>query len=132
MPQCCNDHEVLWLKLKPNRLPRGFCCIVIAVVYHPPGPDHHSFINHLFESMLIVKSLFSTCGFIVAGDFNRVKPGILQRHIRLKQLVKSATRGQAVLDLILTNMAHFYSPPMTFPPFGRLTTTQFYPYENAL
>ena len=89
MPQCFDDHEVLWLKLKPNRLPRGFCCIMIAVVYHPLGADHHSFINHLFESMLIVESLFPTCGFIVAGDFNRVKPGSLQHHFRLEQLVNT-------------------------------------------
>ena len=118
MPQCCDNHEVLWLKLKPNRLPRGFCCIMIAVVYHPPGADHHSFMNHLFESMSTVESLYPTCGFIVAGDFNRVKLGSLQRHFNLKQLVKSATRGQAILDLILTNMAQFYSPPTIFPPFG--------------
>ena len=105
MPQCCYE--------QPNRLPRGFCCIMIVVVYHQPGGDHRSFINHLFESMLIVESLFPTYGFIVAGDFNLVKP-----YFGLKQLVKSATRGQAILDLILTNMAHFYSPPMIFPPFG--------------
>ena len=55
--------------------------------------------------MSTVESLFPTCGFVVAGDFNRVKTGSLQRHFRLKQLVKSATRGQAILDLILTNMA---------------------------
>ena len=91
---------------------------MIAVVYHPPGADHNFFINHLFESMSTVESLFPTCGFIVAGDFNRVKTGSLQRHFRLKQLVKSATRGQAILDLILTNLAQFYSPPTIFPPFG--------------
>ena len=118
MPQCCDNHEILWLKLKPNRLPRGFCCIMIAVVYHPPGADHHSFMNHLFASMSTAESLYPTCGFIVAGDFNRVKLGSLQHHFNLKQLVKSATRGQAILDLILTSMAQFYSPPTIFPPFG--------------
>ena len=64
MPPCCDDHEVLWLKIKPNQLSRGFCCIKITVVYHSPGADHNSFINHLFESMSTDESLFPTCGFI--------------------------------------------------------------------
>ena len=29
--------EVLWLLLKPQRLPRPFSCIVMIVVYYPPG-----------------------------------------------------------------------------------------------
>ena len=36
----------------------------------------------------------------------------------LKDFGITAARGQAILDLILTNMAHFYSPPMIFPPLG--------------
>jgi hypothetical protein len=116
--QSFDDHEVLWVKLEPNRSPRGFSCIMVAVVYHPPGADQHSFMNRLFESMSTVESKYPNCGFIVAGDFNRAKPGSLQRYFRLKQMVKTATRGQAILDLILTNMAQFYSVPTIFPPFG--------------
>ena len=33
---CCEDHESLWLYLRPNRLPRGFSCIIAGVIYHPP------------------------------------------------------------------------------------------------
>ena len=25
---CCDVHEVLWIKLNPARLPRGFSCVV--------------------------------------------------------------------------------------------------------
>ena len=32
---CCNDHEVLWVKLRPKRLPRGFSSLIAKVVYHP-------------------------------------------------------------------------------------------------
>ena len=37
----CLDHlqhpvlEVLWVRLTPKRLPRGFPCLVIGVIYHP-------------------------------------------------------------------------------------------------
>ena len=33
--KCCDQHEILWVHLKPKRLPRGFSCIVLPVVYHP-------------------------------------------------------------------------------------------------
>ena len=115
---CCDQHEVLWIKLKPTRLPRGFTCIVIAVVYHPPGSDELSIINHLFQSISTAESSFPNCGLIIAGDFNRLKVGSLQRHFKLKQLVKSATRRQATLDLVLTNLHDYYSSAEILPPFG--------------
>ena len=31
--------EVLWIKLRPPRLPRGYTCIVLGIVYHPPSAD---------------------------------------------------------------------------------------------
>ena len=36
---CCDEHESLWLNLRPTRLPRGFSCIIAAVIYHPPMSD---------------------------------------------------------------------------------------------
>ena len=108
---CCQDHEIYWLKLIPKRLPRGFSCLIVAVVYHPPGADSQLITNHLFQSLSAAESTFPNCGLIVAGDFNHLNVDSLQRHFNLKQLVKSPTRGQATLDLILTNMAKFFSQP---------------------
>jgi hypothetical protein len=36
---CCQGHEIFWLKLNPIRLPLGYSCLIVAVVYHPPGAD---------------------------------------------------------------------------------------------
>ena len=33
---CCSEHEILWLHIKPRRLPREFSSIIVAVLYHPP------------------------------------------------------------------------------------------------
>ena len=33
--QCCNYHEIIWLKLDPPRTPRGFSCITFGLVYYP-------------------------------------------------------------------------------------------------
>lgn len=31
----CSEHEILGVKLRPRRLPRGFCALIVALVYHP-------------------------------------------------------------------------------------------------
>ena len=54
----------------------------------------------------------------MAGDFNRLDVKSIQRHFRLKQIVKKPTPKNAILDLVLTNMHAFYADPQHFPPFG--------------
>ena len=84
---CCDVHEVLWIKLNPARLPRGFSCVILAVVYYP-GPtspaecDAQLILNHLFDSLMKAQSLFSNCGLVVTGDFNRLKTSRLQNHFK--------------------------------------------------
>ena len=121
--RCCNDHEIIWLKLDPSRSPRGFSCILLAVVYYPgrnspAESDSQNLLNHLFDSLKSAESLYPNCGIIVTGDFNRLDICHLRNHFKLKQLVKFPTRGQATLDLILTNMGNHFSTPESFPPFG--------------
>ena len=74
--------------------------------------------DHLFQSLLLAESRFPNCALIVAGDFNRLDVKSIQRHFRLKQIVKKPTRKNAILDLVLTNMHGFYADPQHFPPFG--------------
>ena len=45
---CSEKHELLWLYLRPTRLPRGFSCIIVAVLYYPPGSDQDSILDHPF------------------------------------------------------------------------------------
>ncbi len=39
--------EVLWCKLSPRRLPRGFSYLVVGVVYHPLTADDEQMFNYL-------------------------------------------------------------------------------------
>ena len=55
---------------------------------------------------------------MVCGDFNRLNLQLIKNHYHLKQIVKVPTRKNAVLDLILTNLAVHYANPEAFPPFG--------------
>ena len=115
---CCDEHEGLWLHIRPNRLPRGFSCIIAAALYHPLKVDDRSFREHLFQSLSLVVSEYPNCGILVTGDFNRLDISGLLGHFRLKKIVKVPTRRDATLDLIMTNMHEHYSAPQAFPPFG--------------
>ena len=117
---CCDDHETLWVQLRPPRRPRGFSSLIAAVIYHPfwTKPENDLMRDHLFKSLSLAESKFPNCALIVAGDFNRLDVKSIQRHFRLKQIVKKPTRKNAILDLVLTNLHKFYDTPQSFPPFG--------------
>ena len=106
--------------MKPKSLPRGFSCIVLAVVYHPrqSTANDNSLRECLFDSLTKVEARLPSCALIICGDFNRFNTNSLTNHFRMKQIVKAPTRNDATLDLIITNLQAFYNDPATFPPFG--------------
>ena len=114
---CCTDHEILWVHLRPARLPRRFSCLIVTVLYHPPGVDIN-IREHLFNSLARAESIYPNCALIIAGDFNRLDVTRLKRHFHLKQIVKAPIRKDAILDLLLTNLHNHYDTPQIFPPFG--------------
>ena len=66
------DFEVLWVYVRPKRLPRGVPCIVIGTVYHPPSADDNSMIDHLSLSLTSMEGYYPGCGIFLTGDFNRL------------------------------------------------------------
>ena len=113
--------EVLWIVLRPERLPRPLSFIVVAVVYCPPWysvdlmRQLNLYLNHCLDW---VSCTYPNAGIFVAGDFNSFQTGSLCRNHRLKQVVRDATRGKATLDKILTNCAEYYLESRIFPPIG--------------
>ena len=55
----------------------------------------------------------------ITGDFNKLNLDPLCRQFGLRKCVKSPTRGNAILDQILTNMSHLFEPAQHLPPLGR-------------
>ena len=66
-----NEHDVLWIRLKPKKLPRKYSCIIIACIYHPPGADNGSLREYLITSLDTVLRRSPDCGVILSGDFNQ-------------------------------------------------------------
>ena len=100
--------EVLWIKTRPTRLPRGVPCVITDTLYHPPSASDDIILDYLAKSLTDLEGRYPECGIVLAGDFNRLKVSRLSHQFRMKQLVNLRTRGNQTLDLILTNLNRFY------------------------
>ncbi|CAB4012721.1 Hypothetical predicted protein [Paramuricea clavata] len=112
-----DNFEVLWIKARPFRLPRGFSSI-IGIVYHPPSSNAPAMNEYLSCQLSAFESSFPNTGTVLLGDFNKLNVSGFSRHFRLKQLVKFPTRGNNTLDLILTDLKEYYSTPEKLSSFG--------------
>ena len=76
--------------------------------------------NHLTSTLTTIEGKFPGCGLLLCGDFNRLNIKRITTQFRLKQLVNKPTRGERILDLVLTNLPHLYdkNSVQTLPPFG--------------
>ena len=93
---------------------------MIGTVYHPPNGDDNSMIDYLSLTLTSIEGYYPGCGIFLTGDFNRLNTNRLQAQFRMKQLVRVPTRGDQILDLILTNLPHLYDKNSVemCPPFG--------------
>ena len=117
------DIEALWAWLRPSRLPRGVPCIVAGVIYHPHFNNSirdAALVNYLSASLTSLEGEYPGCGFVLCGNFNCLNTRRLTTQFKLKQLVDKPTRGDQILDLVLTNLPQLYDSKavQTFPPFG--------------
>ena len=117
-----NDKEVLWLLHTPHRTPRPFSCLITVGLYFPPGKsasegkELNDYITDNLDNLLKEKP---SAGIMITGDFNHLNPRQLCQRFGLRRIVKAPTRGQNILDQILTNMHHLYNDAQHLPPLGR-------------
>ena len=91
-----DEHEVVWIRLKTNKLLSKYSCIIIiiACIYHPPGADNSSLREYLITS--------PDCGIILRG--NQFNDSFLRTRHGYEQLVKTATCNNAKLYNMLYNI----------------------------
>ena len=112
---------LIWIDIKPRRLPRNFFNIIVGVVYHPPRANDNTMKEYLLSSLESLESKFPNCAINVGGDFNRTLLSILERAFRsflLNPVITFPTRGDRTLDQIFTNISSLYTYPSRLPPFG--------------
>ena len=101
------DFEVLSVRTRPVRLPRGFSCVITGTVYHPPSADDKRILDYLLKSLTEIERRHPSCGILLSGDFNHLDVNRLLRQFNMKQLIKIPTRKDQVLDLVTTNMSQY-------------------------
>ena len=72
--------------------------------------------SHIQSTLDDVLSSSPNAFIILAGDFKHFKYRDLRSSINLRQLVKDPTRGQNILDFVLTNPHKYYKQPEILPP----------------
>ena len=110
----------MWALFTPKTLSSNSRVKKIAVgsVYvSPKSQFKQDTIDHIIETLHIVRSTHDDVRFLFGGDLNRLNiSDILEAHGALKQIVSVPTRKGAILEVVLTDLHTFYHPPTTLPP----------------
>ena len=75
--------EIVWVHIRPTRLPRGIPCIIIGTLYHPPSANNQEILDHLLKCLSTIESRFPNSGVILLGDFNNLNVSRIKRNFRL-------------------------------------------------
>ena len=116
--------ECIWVSLRPFWMPRIFSTIVVCAIYYPGSnsnyaPPKEDLILHIITGVQKLKTMYANPLFFIMGDFNDLPVDEICTTCQLKQIVNTATRKNAILDLILTNKTNtFYEIPKSLPKIG--------------
>ena len=111
-----DQYECVWIALCPVWLPRSISRIGFACVYIPPSVNMetvNSFCDYFCYCCDKLKSESPSTAIIVAGDFNPDSNGLNIRTITRQCHI---ARGNALLDLVITDIHKFYEDPEVLPP----------------
>ena len=86
----------------------------------PPNADDNEILTYLSTTLTTIESQYPGCGILLAGDFNSLNVSRLLTQFKMKQLVRSPTTGDRILDLALRNLPQKYDKygVEILPPFG--------------
>ena len=122
--QIPDNLECIWVTVRPGWLPRSVSNIVICGVYYPGSnsvysPKQEALIFHITTSVQYLKRKYVNPLFFIMGDFNDLPIDSISAVCEFKQVVKVITRGEATLDLILTNKSNsLFEEPVSLPKIG--------------
>ena len=109
--------EVCWGLLKPKQPTGPIKCIIVCSFYIPPYSKKKSaLIEHISLNYFILKSQYPDAAFICGGDKNDLNiQRLLDINPSFRQLVTKPTYRLSVLDVLVTDIGHFYLEPIIRP-----------------
>lgn len=121
--------EVMWLHLRSSSAVRLTRDIYVCILYSPPRSQYKDELSdHIVAIVDLVTMTTHNASVMVMGDFNDLSTGVLEQQTILKQVVNESTRGDAVLDKILTDLNNDYHEPEIKAPI--LTVTMLSSFIN--
>ena len=93
--------------------------IAVGSYYISPKSKYkQDVIEHIIATIHKLRAKYANdIHFCIGGDFNRTGVSdILDSHGALKSVISVATRKDAVLEIILTDLHTLFHPPTTLPP----------------
>ena len=112
--------EAVWAILTPlNKENPHIKKILVGGIYIAPRSLYKQpTIDNIIESMFCVQSRYeSQVCFLISGDFNKVNiENLLESNGALQQICEVATRKDATLELVITDMSTLFHPPTTLEP----------------
>ena len=111
------DIEVCWGLVKPRK-PGSIKEIVICSFYCPPHSKKKTkLVEHISVNYFILKSSYPSCAFICGGDKNDLNvKHLLDISPNFHQIVTKPTHKDSILEVIVTDIGHFYKEPIIRPP----------------
>ena len=113
--------EATWAALTPKNVTHDSLIkkIVICSFYYP-GPKSKVktlLLDHISQSFHILNAKYGEgVHFIICGDANRLDlSSIIDLSPSMRQLVVAPTRGQVVLDPIISTLGLWYQSPISLP-----------------
>ena len=112
--------EAVWGLLKPKSFTGKISSIIVCSFYSPPKSRKNTvLIDHLTVTLQSLLLSHPDAGVILSGDRNNIKiSALLSIDPTLRQIVTKPTRGQNILDVIVTNLARYYQEPVIVPPLA--------------
>ena len=91
-----------------------------GIVYFPEAlaQENSDRVSYLIETLDSVRSAHPDRGVIICDDFNTLDFSDVLAHHKLKQIVRDPTRGNSILDLILTEICNRYDKPVISANLG--------------
>ena len=113
-----NKLEVVWGLLKPKFISGKVRKVLVCCFYIPPkSKKKTALIEHLTLTLQSLKTTYPDAGVLISGDRNHLGTDrLLTIDPALKQIVRVPTRGQNILDVILTDLSIFYEDPISVAP----------------
>ena len=110
------DLEVCWGLVKP-RSPGSVKEIVICSFYCPPRSKKKTkLVEHISLNYFKLKSTYPNCAFICGGDKNDLNiKHLLDISPSFRQIVNKPTHKNSILEVVVTDIGHFFNEPVIRP-----------------